>query len=81
MDGFTREMRQQRKARAVCRAVFVRLQFDCYYLPEDIAPAVEREYAEASRKAQANTYVQVRVRDGHAALAGLVLDGKAVGAK
>jgi uncharacterized membrane-anchored protein len=80
VDVFTREMRQQEEGEGSAPvAVFVRLPFDRYYLPEDVAPAVEREYAEASRKAQANTYVEVRVRDGHAALVGLVLDGKAAG--
>lgn len=59
-------------------SVQVRLPFNRYYLPEAQAPAVEREYMEASRTAQANTYAEVRVRDGHAALVGLVLDGKPV---
>ncbi len=59
-------------------AAQVRLPFDRYYLPEDRAPQVEREYFEASRNAQANTYVEVRVRNGHAALVGLVLGGKPV---
>ena len=59
-------------------AARVRLSFDRYYLPEAQAPVVERDYAEASRKAQDNTYAEVRVRDGHAALVTLVLDGKPV---
>lgn len=59
-------------------AARVRLSFDRYYLPEAQAPVVERDYAEASRKAQDNTYADVRVRDGHAALVTLVLDGKPV---
>ena len=59
-------------------ALFVRLPFDRYYLPEARAPEVERAYWDASRKAQANTWAEVRVRDGHAVLTGLVLDGKPV---
>ncbi len=59
-------------------ALFVRMPFDRYYLPEARAPEVEREYWEASRKAQANTWAEVRVRDGHAVLVNLVLDGKPV---
>lgn len=56
----------------------VRMPFDRYYLPEDKAAAVERDYAAAGRDAQSNTYAEVRVRDGHAALVQLVLDGKPV---
>ena len=56
--------------------VMVRVPFDRYYLPEARAPEIEREYWEASRKAQANTWAEVRVRDGHAVLTGLMLDGK-----
>jgi uncharacterized membrane-anchored protein len=59
-------------------AVILRLPFDRYYLPEARAPEVEREYWDASRKAQANTWAEVRVRDGHAVLTALVLDGKPV---
>jgi uncharacterized membrane-anchored protein len=59
-------------------ANYVRVPFDRYYLPEARAPEVEREYWEASRKAQANTWAEVRVRDGHAVLVNLVLDGKPV---
>jgi uncharacterized membrane-anchored protein len=56
--------------------LYVRLPFDRYYLPEARAPEVEREYWDASRKAQGNTWAEVRVRDGHAVLVGLMLDGK-----
>ena len=59
-------------------ANYVRVPFDRYYLPEARAPEVEREYWEASRKAQANTWAELRVRDGHAVLVNLVLDGKPV---
>jgi uncharacterized membrane-anchored protein len=59
-------------------AVILRMPFDRYYLPEARAPEVERAYWDASRKAQANTWAEVRVRDGHAVLTGLVLDGKPV---
>lgn len=59
-------------------ANYVHVPFDRYYLPEARAPEVEREYGEASRKAQANTWAEVRVRDGHAVLVNLVLDGKPV---
>ena len=59
-------------------SVMLRMPFDRYYLPEARAPEVEREYWDASRKAQANTWAEVRVRDGHAVLTTLVLDGQPV---
>lgn len=76
VDVFTRHMHDG--GPGVPAAMFVRLPFDRYYLPEDKAPAVEAAYFEATAKAQANTYVEVRVRDGHAALVALVLDGRPV---
>lgn len=80
MDVFVEQMAfrdgdDQAKAPPAAR---VRLSFDRYYLPEAQAPIVERDYGEATRKAQDNTYAEVRVRDGHAALVNLVLDGKPV---
>lgn len=80
LDVFVRDVHYSRgeKADRAPPEVFVRLPFDRYYLPEDRAPQVEREYADASRSAQANTYAEVRVRNGHAALVSLVLDGKPV---
>ncbi len=81
IDVFTRHMAERPEGEnGRPAAMHVHLPFDRYYLPEDIAPQVEREYFEASRKAQANTWADVRVREGHAALVGLVLDGKPVGA-
>jgi uncharacterized membrane-anchored protein len=88
-DGFARLVRlhEARPASGDYLDVFVygsaseavvRLPFDRYYLPEDRAPQVEREYFEASRSAQSNTYAEVRVRNGHAALTALVLGGKPV---
>lgn len=59
-------------------SAFVQIPFDRYYLPEERAPMVEQEYREASRVAQENTWVEVRVRDGHAAVVGLVLNGTPV---
>ncbi len=80
LDVFVRNMRtpDDRKDKGQPAAAFVRLPFDRYYLPEDRAQAVEREYAEAARGARENTYAEVRVRAGHAALIGLVLNGNAV---
>ena len=81
VDVFTRHVSErQAGADGAPSAIHVHLPFDRYYLPEAQAPQVEREYFEASRKAQANTWAEVRVRDGHAALVSLVLDGKPVGA-
>ncbi len=59
-------------------AVYVQLPFDRYYLPEDKALKIERAYNQASREAQGSTYAEVRVRDGHAALVALVLNGQRV---
>ncbi len=59
-------------------AAYVRLPFDRYYLPEAQAPQVEAAYARANREAQARTWAEVRVREGHAALMSLVLDGQAL---
>jgi uncharacterized membrane-anchored protein len=56
-------------------AAFVRLPIDRYYLPEEAAPEVEAAYARASREARGRTYVEARVRDGHAAITALVIDG------
>jgi len=80
LDVIVRNMQfaDDRKNKNQPAAAFVRLPFDRYYLSEDRAPAVEREYAEATRSAQENTYAEVRVRKGHAALTGLVLKGNAV---
>lgn len=60
------------------KALHVHLPFDRFYLPEHRAPQVEQDYLRASREAQANTWVEVRVLDGHAALVSLVLDGEPV---
>jgi uncharacterized membrane-anchored protein len=80
LDVFVRNMRSpdDRKDKSQPAAAFVRLPFDRYYLPEDRAQAVEREYAEAARGARDNTYAEVRVRAGHAALTALVLNGNPV---
>ncbi len=76
LDVFVRNMEYGDKHEQP--AAEVRLSFDRYYLPEDQAAEVERTYAEASRNAQDRTYADVRLRDGHAALVDLVLDGKSV---
>ena len=79
IDVFTRHLAERKEGeQGLPGAIYVQLPFDRYYLPEDVAPQVEREYFEASRKAQANTWAEVRVRDGHGALVALVLDGKPV---
>lgn len=80
LDVFVRQMQpiEVEDDQNLPPAASIRLPFDRYYLPEDRAPQVEREYAEASRTAQANTYAEVRIRDGHAALVGLVLNGTPV---
>lgn len=80
LDVFVRQMRttEKKEDEGLPPAAQVRLPFDRYYLPEVRAPEVEREYFEASRNAQANTYAEVRVREGHAALVSLVLNGKPV---
>ena len=80
LDVFVRQMRliEKKEDKGLPPAAQVRLPFDRYYLPEARAPEVEREYFEASRNAQANTYVEVRVHQGHAALVSLVLNGEPV---
>ncbi len=83
LDVFMRQMQSPKREKGEAEkpgapAAQVRLPFDRYYLPEDRAPQVEREYFDASRSARANTYAEVRVREGHAALTALVLDGKPV---
>lgn len=80
LDVFVRNMQgpDDRKDKNQPAAAFVRLPFDRYYLPEDRALSVEREYAAAARSAQESTYAEVRVRDGHAALVSLVFGGKPV---
>lgn len=80
IDVFTRHFPETQPGQRNA-AIFVQLPFDRYYLPEAQAPEVERAYFEASRKAQANTWAEVRVRDGHAVLVDLVLDGKPVAAR
>lgn len=76
LDVFVRDIDYDREGGAP--SYRVRLPFDRFYLPEARAPEVERAYAEASRHAQERTYAEVRIRDGHAALVSLVLDGKPV---
>jgi uncharacterized membrane-anchored protein len=79
IDVFTRDLAERKEGEtAQPSAIHVQVPFDRYYLPEDVAPEVERAYFDASRKAQDNTWAEVRVRDGHAALVGLVLDGKPI---
>ena len=80
LDVFVRNMQppNDRKDKGQPAAAFVRLPFDRYYLPEDRAQAVEREYAEATRSARENTYAEVRILNGHAALVSLVLKGSPV---
>ena len=78
VDVFTQYTDRPGRSGDAAPAIKVRLPFDRYYLPEARAPQVEAAYVEAARSAQANTYAEVRVRDGHAALVGLVLDGKPV---
>lgn len=80
LDVFVRQMRVNETKEDEGRppAAMVRLPFDRYYLPEHRAPQVERDYAEAARDAQDDTYVEVHVRHGHAALMTLVLDGQGV---
>ena len=50
--------------------------FDRFYLNEAAAPEAERLYMEASRKN--NAWVEVRVRNGSAAIADLYLDGRPI---
>lgn len=79
LDVFVREMDyREDRPKGAPPAAYVRLPFDRYYLNEARAPEVEQAYAEASRSAQARTWTEVRVRQGHAALTSLVLDGKPV---
>lgn len=64
----------------------VELPFGRYYLPEALAPRAEAAYAELNRLrgldeaagAPVPAWVSVRVRDGHAVLEELYLEGKPV---
>ena len=61
--------------------VRLQLPFDRFYLDEALAPEAERRYREADQgptsRADA-TYVMVRVRDGHAVIEMLYLNGRPV---
>jgi uncharacterized membrane-anchored protein len=61
-------------------AVDVALPFSRYYLPEDLAPAAERAYRGLASRAPGSSraWIDVRVRDGHAVLEELYLDGMPV---
>lgn len=55
--------------------------FNRYYLPEDLAPRAESAYRDMTSRSSGEVgrvaaYVGVRVREGHAALEELYLDGK-----
>jgi uncharacterized membrane-anchored protein len=52
------------------------LPFDRYYMAESLAPEAERAYRDRAAGAQA--WVEVRVREGHAVLEELYLDGRPI---
>lgn len=54
-------------------AVQLRLPFDRYYMPEDLAPQAERAVAQGSR--QRDAYVTVRILNGTATLEDLYVGG------
>lgn len=66
--------------------VQVQLPFDRYYLDERLAPEAERVYFEAALRdpdsgeisAAAGAQVQVRIRDGHAVLEALLIEGQTI---
>jgi uncharacterized membrane-anchored protein len=55
------------------REAWLELPFDRYYMDESLAPEAERAYRDRSGSREA--WVTVHVRDGHAALEELYLDG------
>jgi uncharacterized membrane-anchored protein len=59
-------------------SVTVSFPFDRYYLEEDLAPAAEQVYWDASRAQNRQAWVEVRVLAGKAALEELYLDGKPI---
>jgi uncharacterized membrane-anchored protein len=91
-DGFARFERFERRRPDDVDAVRARvvyagpdgqgsleLPFSAYYLPEELAPAADRAYAEATRRPGGGTaWVTVKVRHGHAALEDLWLDGRSI---
>jgi hypothetical protein len=55
--------------------VMVDLPIDRYYMDEDLAPEAERVYREQSTRAERDAYVVVRVREGHAVIEELYIEG------
>ena len=56
----------------------IRIPFDRYYLSEHDAPRAETTYREHSRRGSLDAYLVVRVRNGSAVLADLVVGGKPI---
>ncbi len=56
----------------------IRIPFDRYYLSEHDAPRAETAYREHSRRGSQDAYLVVRVRNGSAVLADLVVGGKPI---
>ena len=55
-------------------AVLFRFPIDRYYLPEEQAPEAERLY----RTTSGASWAEIRVRDGHAVIEDLVIEGKSI---
>jgi uncharacterized membrane-anchored protein len=56
----------------------ITLPFDRYYMNQAAAPEAERIYRERVSDADSETWVTVRLRDGHAVPTGLFIDGKPI---
>ncbi|MBN1864776.1 MAG: GDYXXLXY domain-containing protein [Victivallales bacterium] len=54
------------------------IPFDRFYMNEHLAPEAEKAYFKASRQDNDNTFVAVRVKNGHAVIENLYLDGTPV---
>jgi len=57
------------------RAVWIQFPLDRYYMNEHIAPEAERVYRDASRDEEREASLDVRIRDGHAVIEQLYIDG------
>jgi len=55
--------------------VYLEFPFNRYYMDEKLAPAAEAAYREHSRREVRDVYVIVRVKDGHAVLEELYIEG------
>ena len=58
--------------------VALRLPFDRFYMPEELAPKAETAYREHSRRGQQDAYAVVRVRDGVGVIENVYVAGQPI---